>query len=69
MASPVAAQPVGHWCMQAAAEVAELPAHIIWLMITLHLCAFAFVYINVDYVCSWFPIQAGNFLIKRFMLR
>lgn len=31
---------------------AKLLAHITWLMITLHLRAFAFVYGNVDYVCS-----------------
>lgn len=66
ISSAAASEPVGHWGVQAAAEVVELPAHINWLSI-LHLCAFAFVCINVDYVCSWFTVQAGNFLIKRFM--
>lgn len=48
-----AALQVGHRGVQAAAGGgAKLPAHVTWLMITLHLRAFAFVYVNVDYVSS-----------------
>lgn len=65
-----AALQVGHRGVQAAARGGvKLPAHITWLLITLHFRAFAFVYVNVDYVCSGVPIQAGNVLIKSFMLR